>query len=63
MVTRPKVKHEPHRTSEAEGFAAEANSGVDWANHNQFMQIVFAEEGLLFRFIEKQRPHGAIGEV
>ena len=52
-MTRPKVKCEPHRRSEAEEFAADANSGVDWADHNQFMQIAFAEEGLLFRFIEK----------
>jgi len=41
-MTRPKIKCEP-----------EANSGVDWADHNQFMQIAFAEEGLLVRFIEK----------
>ena len=27
--------------SGAEEFAAEANSGVDWVDHNQFMQIAF----------------------
>lgn len=41
-------------SSEAREFAVEANSGVDWANHNQFMQIALPRKACLLDLLKNK---------